>query len=146
MQGKNAEAAAEFREALRLNSRSLVARNNLGLALANTDSKEQAVLNWQAATDPATAHSNLAAILIEKGQYQEARLELDQALSYNRQHSAALKNLELVSQLDGHTPTITIKPPASKRWGRFKNGFRKLWVGPLQDSPGGAGSGASSGQ
>src|SRR5579872_5315385 len=40
MQKKNAEAAAEFREALRLNPASQTARNNLGTALAGQDSKE----------------------------------------------------------------------------------------------------------
>jgi Flp pilus assembly protein TadD len=135
MQGKNDEAAAEFREALRINPHSQVARNNLGLFLANTDAKEQAVLYWQSATDPATAHNNLAAYLIEKRQYSEARKELSIALGYDRQNPAALKNLELVSRLDGMPATITTQQPAETRWVRMKSSIRKLFVGPLQDQP-----------
>ena len=63
IQKKNADAAAAFREALRLNPASQVARNNLGLALASSDTA-QAVSNWQAASDPATAHNNLATVWI----------------------------------------------------------------------------------
>jgi Flp pilus assembly protein TadD len=135
MQGKNEAAAAEFREALRLNPRSAVARNNLGLFLANTDATEQAVLYWQSATDPASAHNNLAAYLIEKRRYAEARKELDTALGYNRQHPAALKNLELVSRLDGKPATLTMQRPAETRWVRMKSSIRKLFVGPLQNQP-----------
>ena len=146
MQNKNDDAAAEFREALTLNSRSEVARNNLALALANKGATEQAVLYWQSSTDPATAHSNMAAFLIEKGRYKEARHELDLALGYNRQHPAALKNLELVSKLDGAPATVPGKAPATNRWSRFKSSFIRLWVGPLQDQPAAAPSTAPSGQ
>ena len=118
MQKKNAEAEAEFREALKLNPASQIARNNLGSALA-AGNAAQAVDSFQAASDPATAHSNLAAVLIENGNYAEARRELDIALGYNKAHSAALKNLELVSRLDGHDATLPA-PPAGTRWQRFK--------------------------
>ena len=141
-QNKNAEAAAEFREALKLNPHSEVARNNLGLTLANQDANEQAVLYWQSASDPATAHSNMAAYLIEKGEYKQARQELDVALGYNRQHPAALKNLQLVSRLDGTPATMILTPATGSRWTRFRSSFLKLWVGPLQDQPAGAATAA----
>ena len=73
MQKKNDEAAGEFREALKLNPGSQMARNNLGIALAHSNAPAQAVASWQAASDPATAHNNLAAVWIEKGNYAEAR-------------------------------------------------------------------------
>jgi len=133
MQKKYAEAAGEFREALKLNPRSPVARNNLGLALANLDETDQAVANWQSASDPATAHNNLAAVLMEKGNYANARKELEIALSYNSAYPAALKNLELVSRLDGHPATLAVKP-AESRWRRWKIAFHRLFVGPLEDS------------
>ena len=57
-----------------------MARNNLGLALANLGETDQAVANWQSASGPATAHNNLAAVLIEKGNYLSARKELEVAL------------------------------------------------------------------
>ena len=133
MQKKYAEAAGEFREALKLNPRSPVARNNLGLALANLGETDQAVANWQSASGPATAHNNLAAVLMEKGNYLNARKELGLALSYNNAYPAALKNLELVSRLDGHSATLAVKP-AESRWRRWKIAFRRLFVGPLDNS------------
>ena len=133
MQKKYAEAAEEFREALKLNSHSSLARNNLGLALANLDETDQALASWQSASDPATAHNNLAAVLMEKGNYAKARKELEIALSYNRVHPAALKNLELVSRLDGRPATLAVKPVES-RWRRWRAALRRLFVGPLEDS------------
>ena len=132
MQKKNAEAAAEFREALKLNPASQIARNNLGSALAAGDAA-QAVASFQAACDPATAHNNLAAVLIENGNFPEARRELQLALGYNKTHSAALKNMDLVSRLDGRDATLPA-PPWETRWQRFKTGFARLFYGPL-DQP-----------
>ena len=134
MQEKNEDAAGEFREALRLDPGSQMARNNLGLALAHSNAPAQAVANWQSISDPASAHSNLAAVWIEKGNYAEARKELDLALGYNRAHPAALKNLELVGRLDGKPATLQVKPLAATRWKRFEHSVRKLFVGPLDDS------------
>jgi Flp pilus assembly protein TadD len=133
MQKKYAEAAGEFREALKINPRSPVARNNLGLALANLDETGQALANWQSASDPATAHNNLAAVLMEMGNYANARKELEIALSYNSAYPAALKNLELVSRLDGHPATLAVKP-AESRWRRWKIAFHRFFIGPLGDS------------
>jgi Flp pilus assembly protein TadD len=130
MQKKNDEAAAQFREALRLNPASQIARNNLGSALASGNSV-QAVASFQAASNPATAHSNLAAVLMENGNYAEARRELQIALGYNKTHAAALKNLELLSRLDGHDATLPA-PPAATRWQRFKAGLARLFAGPDQ--------------
>ncbi len=133
MQKKYADAAVEFREALRLNPSSEVAHNNLAMALARQDANQQAVAAWQSATDAASAHSNMAAVLIEKGNYKEARKELEIALGYNKAHPAALKNLELVSRLDGSAATM----PASQTktgWDRWKAGFFHLFVGPLDET------------
>ncbi|MCX6629290.1 MAG: tetratricopeptide repeat protein [Candidatus Solibacter sp.] len=133
MQKKNEEAAREFQAALKLNPGSLMARNNLGLALAHSNDTAQAVANWQATSDPATAHNNLAAVWIEEGNYPEARRELDLALSYNRAHPAATRNLELVARLDGSPATLQSKQLDS-RLRRFTVAVRKLFVGPLNDS------------
>jgi Flp pilus assembly protein TadD len=132
MQKKNEEAAAEFREALRLNPGSQMAKNNLGLVLANQDAAEQAVANWQSVSDPATAHNNLAAVLMEQGNYAGARQELQMALSYNKSNSAALRNLELVARLEGKPATMDAQPGESRRPRR--SGFKRLFVGPLEDS------------
>jgi tetratricopeptide (TPR) repeat protein len=133
MQKKNEEAAQEFQEALKLNPGSQMARNNLGIALAQSNDPAKAVANWQSTSDPATAHNNLAAVWMEKGNYSEARRELDLALSYNRAHPAAMRNLELVSRLDGSPATLQAKQ-LDTRWQRFRIGLRRLFVGPLDSS------------
>jgi Flp pilus assembly protein TadD len=132
MQKRNDEAAAEFREALRLNPESQLARNNLGLVLANQNAAQQAVSNWQSASDPASAHNNLATVWIEKGDYAAARQELEKALGYNKSNSAALKNLELVSRLEGKPATIPEQTPDAW-WDHWKSSFKKLFVGPLEE-------------
>jgi tetratricopeptide (TPR) repeat protein len=134
MQKKNDEAAGEFRAALKLNPKSQMARNNLGLVLANQNAAEQAVASFQSTSDPATAHNNLGAVWIEKGNYPAARQELGVALSYNRTHPAALRNLELVGRLDGRIATLPAGSAELPRWTRWKVGFRRLFVGPLDDA------------
>ena len=135
MQKKNDEAASEFREAVRLNPANITARNNLGLALAQSNAAAQAVANWQSTGDPASAHNNLAVVWIEKGNYPEARKELELALSFDRANSAALRNLELVSRLDGSPAALKLqKQPAGTRWARWKSSMKRLFVGPLDDS------------
>jgi Flp pilus assembly protein TadD len=143
MQRKSEEAAVEFREALKLNPASQVAHNNLGLALANQNATGEAVANWQSAADAATAHNNLAVVLIEKGNYPEARKELEVSLGYNKNLPAALKNLELVSRLDGNPAMFHVKqgvnPPFHVKQDqtgleRWRAGLKKLFVGPLDDS------------
>jgi Flp pilus assembly protein TadD len=133
MQKKNEEAAGEFQEALKLNPGSQMARNNLGIVLAQSNDPTKAVANWQSTSDAATAHNNLAAVWIEKGNYSDARRELDVALSYNRAHSAAIRNMELVSRLDGGPATLQVQP-LDTRWQRFRIGLRRLFVGPLDSS------------
>ncbi|MBS1855786.1 MAG: tetratricopeptide repeat protein [Acidobacteria bacterium] len=136
MQTKYEAAAGEFREALKLNPRNVTARNNLATALANSNAPAQAIATWQSATDPASAHNNLAAVWIEKGNYADARKELDLALGYNRAHPAALKNLELLSRVEGRPATLpAASASAGGRWQRFRAGFKKLFVGPLDGPP-----------
>ena len=133
MQKSYDEAVREFEAALKLNPASAIARNNLGMAQARSGAAAQALATWQASTDAATAHNNLATVWIEKGNYPEARKELQQALGYNKAHSAALKNLELLGSLETHPPAAASKAEDS-RWERWKIAFRKLFVGPLYDS------------
>jgi tetratricopeptide (TPR) repeat protein len=133
MQKKNDDAAVEFREALRLNPSSELARNNLGLALAHSNTA-QAVANWQSTSDSASAHNNLAVVWMEKGNYPEARKELELALSIDRTNAAALKNLELVSRMSGTPATLTVPPqPIQTGWERFRDGVKRLFVGPFEE-------------
>jgi tetratricopeptide (TPR) repeat protein len=148
-QKKDEEAAAEFREALRLNPSSAFARNNLGLALARSNAPREALAQWQSAAGPADAHNNLAAVLIETGRYTEARAELNLALGYNGSHPAALRNVELVSRLDGGAASMPAPRAAATRWRRFKTAFARLWTGPLQENrsePAGIASAPPSGE
>jgi len=96
-----------------------------GAASAAEDTSNEALLHWQSISDPATAHSNMAALLIGQKRYPEARRELDLALGYNKDHPAALANLKLVSELDGKPAVIPIKPVQTK-WSRFRSTIVKI--------------------
>jgi len=126
-QKRFAEAAEQFRRALELAPDSAIARNNLGLALASQP--EEALRQWQKGADRATAHSNLAAVLIEQGRYAEARKELETALSYNRNHPAALANLRLIAQLDGKPTTVPAEQGGRSGWRRFWSAFWRELAG-----------------
>lgn len=108
MQYQNNSAAMEFRAALRIKHDMVIARNNLGIALAaDPDAKpNEAILNWQAVSGPAAAHNNMAALLIERGDYSGARKELGAALRYDQQNAQAIYNLALVSERDGKPAVI----------------------------------------
>lgn len=129
-QGRKEEAAAEFHAALGLNRGSETARNNLGIALA--DNPRAALVNWQSVSEPATAHSNMAAMLVEQHKYPEARAEIAKALSYNRTHPAALANLKLVSELDGK-PAIIPTVAARQHWpATWSHALARWFSGPSQ--------------
>lgn len=140
LQGKPGEAVAEFRRAIALNPRSEIARNNLGTALAlspEADFKE-AVLQWQSVSDPATAHSNLASVLIEQRRFAEAKAELEIALGYSRNHEAALSNLALIGEA-GAPASVQLQPQRPDGWQRFKHGLRKA-LGGMDPSADGSGT------
>ena len=130
LQGKPAEATAEFRHAIAIDPRSELARNNLGTAIATTPGADlnEAVLQWQSVSDPATAHNNLASVLLEQKRYAEARQHLEIALSYSRTHAAALGNLAILGELDGQPAAAALPPPAT-RWQRFASGLRRALGG-----------------
>ncbi|MES1257690.1 MAG: tetratricopeptide repeat protein [Acidobacteriota bacterium] len=127
-QGRREEAAAEFHAALKLHPHSVIAENNLALALTpdQTGNKEP-VAHLQAVADPATAHNNMAVALIEAGRYAEAHQEIDAALRYNRAHSAALNNLRLLSDLDGHPAEMQAPVRAEGRVARLVFAWHRLW-------------------
>jgi Tfp pilus assembly protein PilF len=139
-QGRGDEAAEEFRAALKINSHSSTARNNLGLAIAGNPAGDaagnakDAILNWQSVSDAASAHNNMAVALIESGRYAEARHEIELALGYNQQHSAALKNLQLVSQLDGKGVEIALPAHAGGRFGRMHAAWVRFLGGTAADT------------
>jgi len=126
LQNRTEQAADEFRTALAISPRSQIARNNLGVALASQP--KEAVLHMQSVSDPATAHSNLAAVLMEQGLYKEAGAELRIALGYRKDHPAALSNMLLLSQLDRQPFAVPANAPASN-WKRFTGGVKKVFLG-----------------
>lgn len=126
LQGKSGDAAAEFRRALAIRPGSQTARNNLGAALAAQP--KEAILHWQSVSDPATAHNNLAAVLIEQGQLEEARRELEVALGYKRDHPAAWHNMRLVSDMDGQPATVRVRMDEA-RWKRCMRAFGRAVAG-----------------
>ncbi len=100
LQGRYPEAVREFRHSLEVNPGSSLARNNLATALAG-EQGDAALTELRASADPATAHSNLAAILIERGDLEAARSQVEAALRYQKDHPAALTNLHLIAELQG---------------------------------------------
>jgi Flp pilus assembly protein TadD len=118
-QKKSDAAVAELRRAIELDPKSEIAHNNLATALARSDSgSQEALAEWTRSANPAQAHNNLAAVLIEQARYREARAELAIALGLQPNLSSALANLKLVSELDGKPATVTVKRRASL-WARI---------------------------
>jgi tetratricopeptide (TPR) repeat protein len=115
---------------------SAIARNNLGLALAAEP--QEALRYWEKGSDKATAHNNLAAVMIEQGRLEEARRELDLALGYNRNHPAALANLRLIAQLDGRPTAVPAQQGQRSGWRRFLSAFWRELAG-LEEAPRAAG-------
>lgn len=133
LQGKMAPAEKEFRAALALNPHLEIARNNLGTVLALRGETQEALLHWQSASGPATAHSNLASIWIEQKRYAEARKEIDVALSYSRNHVEALANLALLADLDGEVARIKVQERVTLRQ-RLALTLRKALIGDKMGS------------
>ena len=98
LQGKLDAAEPEFRKALELSFKSVTAHNNLGMLLARRDDLQGALEQFQFSTDAATAHNNLAVVLMEIGKYEQSRDELVKALSLRRNFEPALSNFKLVQE------------------------------------------------
>jgi len=133
LQNRLEEAAAEFRRAVALDPQSDIARNNLGIALAADP--RQAVAQWKTQNSPAAAHNNLAAVLIERGSYREARQELARALGYDPQYQPALRNLLLVAELDGEAPTVRTESSKPSLGKRFVTALARLAGAPAAQEP-----------
>jgi len=149
--GRRPEAAEEFRVALKLHPHSAIAENNLALALApDAAGKQEAVAHLQSVSDPATAHNNLAAMYLEAGRYAEAHREIETALGYDRTHSAALSNLQLLSELEGRPAELPNAAAGSGAnsggWSRLASVWRRLWETQPKESQSGVGSGMESGK
>jgi len=96
LQNKTDDAESEFRKALELNSKSVATHNNLGMLFARQGKLQGALEQFQYAADQATAHNNLAVVLMELGKYDQSREELVKALAIRRNFQPALSNYKLV--------------------------------------------------
>ena len=105
LQGKAPEAEIEIRRALQLNSSSPIARNNLAIV---TQNREEALAQFKVGSDLATAYNNRAATLIEQGDLEEARAELEKAIGYRKDLPQVWSNLRLVGELDGKGVRLTL--------------------------------------
>ena len=98
LQNKAEAAEDEFRRALTLNPKSATTRNNLGMVLARRGDLQGALEQFQSAADAATAHNNLAVVLLETGHYEQSRDELVKALAIRHYFAPALANFKLVQE------------------------------------------------
>lgn len=130
LQKRYPEASVPLRQAVRLSPWSDTARNNLALALAldpNVKDKRDAIAHWSSTSSPAAAHNNLAAAYIERKEYAAAREEIANALSYQKDYPPALRNLQLVSELDKGNASVEVRPHAAS-WRRFWAGVKTRLV------------------
>ncbi len=133
LQGHAKEAVDEFREALGIEPHSQLANDNLGLALLaqwKTDEQpKEALLRWESVSGPATAHNNLATVLMEQGRYADARKELEVALTYQKDHAAARANLQLLAELDGKPAVVSKDVGRAARSASFWRRVGKVFAG-----------------
>lgn len=140
-QNRPEEAIRVLEAALKVNRENALARSNLARAMSARAAESDpsgAVAHWSVAVDPASAHNNLAASFIERGDYAHARTELEAALAIERNHLAAWNNLRLVSELDGKpvTAAATQNPGPWRRFTAFwKNAFRATPPGEQREGP-----------
>jgi tetratricopeptide (TPR) repeat protein len=131
------DAAVQLQAALSRDRGLASARSNLATALAgrtaNPDTKA-ALAHWLTLGDAAAAHNNLAAVYIDQKRYREARQELQQALNYNRTFAPALRNLQLIADLDGGRTGVPAAPRPSS-WSRFTAGLKNVFVGTEEVTP-----------
>lgn len=112
LQNKTEAAEGEFRRALELNPKSATPRNNLGVVLARRGDLQGALEQFQSVADAATAHNNLAVILLETGRYEQSREELVKSLAIRHYFAPALANFKLVQErIRERAELLEVGPP-----------------------------------
>ena len=92
-------AEAKLREALQKGPQFKHARNNLGLVLAEQGQHDEALAEFRAAGDEASAYSNLAFVQTKLGLLTEAEKNYHRALELDPQHRQAAEALVQFSQM-----------------------------------------------
>ncbi|HME43480.1 MAG TPA: tetratricopeptide repeat protein [Syntrophorhabdales bacterium] len=103
LQGKNGEAVDVLRQALALGSNSNQTHNNLGLAYALSGQFDLAMKEFEYAGNKALAHTLLAKIYYQKGQFDKAKEHYGEALVLDPDSASSQKGFEtstLVAKFD----------------------------------------------
>ncbi len=105
IQGKAAQAIAEFQEAIRLKPDDHKVHSNLGIALRDQGKLAEAIAEFREAIrlkpDDSALHSNLGTALREQGKLQEAIAEQREAIRLKSDNSTAYNNLGYALQQSG---------------------------------------------
>ncbi len=129
-QQKALEAEAVYREILRSHPSYEAARNNLARLYADQLNRpDEALLHWKAASGPAIAHNNLAALYLEQGKLEEARMQLEKALTLRFQFPEAQQNLRLLAARTGGTVPLALNRDKDARGlAKLARAFRHAFV------------------
>lgn len=128
LQGRREEASAEFRRALDFDGANALALSNL----AATGAPGEAAELWKRIVDPASAHSNAGAALLERGDYEGARRELRKAIDLNGSHSAALTNMRLLEAVAEGDGTSSQAAVAQAGWRGVMRKLGVILLGPAE--------------
>lgn len=109
-QGRGKEAESIWRTLLERRPTYELARNNLAhLYATQLNNPEEAIAHWKAASGPAAAHNNLAAVYLEQGRYEDARRQLEMALAMRFHFPEAVRNLQILAARTGGTVDLKLK-------------------------------------
>lgn len=129
-QKKALEAESLYREILASHPTYERARNNLARLYAEQLNRpEEALLHWKAASGPAIAHNNLAAVYLEQNRLEDARLQLEKALTLRFQFPEAQQNLRLLAARTGGTVPLALNRDKDARGlAKLARAFRHAFV------------------
>jgi tetratricopeptide (TPR) repeat protein len=129
-QKKGGAAEALYREILAAHPSYEPARNNLAQLYAEQLNRpEEALLHWKAASGPAIAHNNLAAVYLEQNRLEEARAQLEKALTLRFQFPEAQQNLRLLASRTGGTVPLTFQRDKDARGlAKLARAFRQAFI------------------
>jgi Flp pilus assembly protein TadD len=98
-QGKNDEAIDALKQALALGSNNTRVHNNLGVAYALSGQPDLAMKEFELTGNKALAHSFLAKIYYQKGQFEKAKKQYGEALALDPDSVSSQKGLETSAAL-----------------------------------------------